>query len=615
MSKRSAQGRVSSRVTSIGMVHKADTASLVTNGTENVAEDSFSGSYMTASKTGPAVIGILEPFYKPVTLKQVCETNNVLLQCIEAMEVNIDGTGHSIDLIEGATENEQEKKMLEDFFKEPYPMKTMVGIRRELRNDLESTGNGYLEVIRNAKDEVVLINYLDCVDTRLIRLDDPVVRDMTIQRSGKEVQVQVRVRERRFVQLVNGQKVYFREFGASRQINRETGEWETKERVVPFEKRGSEVLHFTVSKEARTPYGAPRWINQLPSALGSRKAEEFNLSYFDAGGIPPVLILVQGGYIGDQLKEDLQRHLNGGNKHRAAIVEAVSASGSLDSSGTVQIRVERFGSERQADAMFQQYDKNCEDHLRIGFRLPQMFIGRTTDVNFATAQVAYMVAEAQVFGPERFEFDSRINATVVRALGAKNYRFHSLPLTLTDVDHQLKAMEQIAQISGTDAEEFVKVLNKVVNLNVEYKKQDEPLISSAKVTPGASLDPSTAVQQGTANKVKTREGLTPGGAPKPMAPSKPSTAAATGKVIPMVKKSEESRIIELASQWAGVLGLNRSYNFTETDKLQIRKQISELSPDQLELFNDAMALTSLHTAFDKGLGELCGCATSLALTE
>ena len=142
------------RVTVAGSdVRKADTKALIINGADAFPEDSFVGSYWTGGQTTGAAI--IQPTYPPTTLKAVCAQNNTLLQCIEAMEVNIDGTGHSIDLIDGETEDEAEKKMLEDFFNEPFPGKNMEEIRREYRRDLEQAGIGYFEVLRNIEGDVV----------------------------------------------------------------------------------------------------------------------------------------------------------------------------------------------------------------------------------------------------------------------------------------------------------------------------------------------------------------------------------------------------------------------------------------------------------------------------
>lgn len=575
-----AQQKKSSNVTIIkGDVRKADTKALITNGTDAFPEDSFAGSYMAQGATGG--VAIIEPQYKPGTLKALVSQNNVLSQCIEAMEVNIDGTGYSIDLIEEQPENEAEKKKLDSFFKEPFPGKSWISIRREVRNDLESTGNGYVEVIRNAFDEVIMMNYLDADLTRLIRLDDPVVVQKTVTRDGAEIPVTIRTRERRFVQVINGKKVYFKEFGASRQLDRDTGEWAQTGTTLPLEKRASEVLHFTANKEPKTPYGSPRWINQLPSVLGSRKAEEHNLEFFDAGGLPPVLVIVQGGTLGDTMREELQKHLSGkgGANHRAAIVEAISTSGSLDSAGSVQVRVERFGAERQSDAMFQNYDSNCEEHIRVSFRLPPMFIGKSQDYNFATAYTAYMVAEAQVFAPERYEFDDRINNTVVKALGVKSYIFRSLPVTLTDVEKQLNALGMVAgkYISG---EQVVKTINETTGLSLEHEDQAEE-------KPKGKVDPITGLPY-----------------TQPAPPPQPATE-------PVKKEEHMTKLLGLVSKWANVLGLEgESCQFSESEKDVIRKQISALEPDDLRMFNEVLATKSLvMTSIDPhGLGELCGCA-------
>lgn len=606
-----------SRVSAVGHVRKADTASLIVNGSDAFPEDSFLGSYYTGGSAG--AVAVLEPSFKPGTLQALVTQNNTLGQCIAAMEVNIDGTGHSIDLTEGATENESEKGMLEAFFKEPYPGTTMIALRRQLRVDLESTGNAYLEVIRNAADEIMMLNYLDANYIRLLRYDDPVVVTKTLSRSGRDVSVQVRSRERRYVQLINGKKVYFKEFDASRDVDRASGEWFKGNGRLVINQRGSEILHLTANKEPKSPYGVPRWINQLPSVLGSRKAEEFNLEFFDAGGLPPVLVLVQGGYLGDTVKDDLVAHLsNKGNKHRAVVVEAISSSGSMDSAGSVQMRVERFGSERQSDSMFQMYDKNSEEHVRTAFRLPPMFIGKSQDYNFATAYTAYMVAEAQVFSPERDEFDQMINNTIVKAMGLKSYHFRSKPMTLVDVQNQLKALELVADkdISG---EEKVSVLNEITGLSLTYQTQAK----TEPATPKPLVDPKTGLPYD-----------------KPMSPPKTpeeqaaADAAATqarqqqledraaqhehelalAKARKEIKKAEVDYLDELASKWLSLTGLDQSAtHLSSNEQLVVKDALKALTGTQLNIFNELVAAKSmLNTPVEgNGLVELCGCAIPL----
>lgn len=599
MANKSPSTQKKSTVTTAGGdVSKADTKALITNGADAFPEDSFQGSYWTGGNSNGT--SILEPQYKPGTLWALCSQNNILAQCVEAMEVNIDGTGHSIDSIhENSGVDAEEKSMLQDFFDHPYPGKTMVAIRRIIRRDIEATGNGYMEIIRNAGDEVLLVNDLDAQYIRLVILGDPVTTTKEVVRRGKPVSVKLRTRERRYVQGINGKKVYFKEFGAKRDLDRDTGGWVNEGERLPVDKRASEILHFIGNKEPKTAYGAPRWLNQLPSALGSRKAEEHNLEFFDSGGLPPVLIIVQGGTMGDEVKEDLKAHLNGkGPKHRAAIIEAISTSGTLDSAGSVQVRVERFGAERQQDAMFQAYDKNCEEHIRVSFRLPPLFIGKAADYSFASAYTSYMVAEAQVFWPEREEFDARINNTICKALGATKYKFRSLPLTLVDVANQLKAMELVSGkfVSG---EEVVTKLNEITGLSMEYEKQDAPPPPGGSAGGGANKNPAPEAAPAKPANPVIGDGITTQGTPSGAAP---------------VAKTDQLHMITLANKFVNVMGLDGECQYSVNEQDIIRKEVSSLDPEESLVFNQLVASkTLLGVDLDQqGLGALCGCATHMA---
>lgn len=585
MSKRTSDKQ--GMVTRIPSVRKEDTKQLVVSAVEGAPDDAFVGSYWDGKEDpkGFTSLAVLEPTYKPGTLYTLTVQNNTLSQCVEAMEVNIDGTGHSIDLIEGAVENEAEKAMLEDFFREPYPARSMIAIRRAMRRDLEATGGGYLEVIRTAADDIVMLQQLSTMDIRLVRYDAPVAVQRTVKRSGKDVTLTMQARERRFVQNINGAKTYFKQFGASRDLDRLTGMWAAEGTRLPAEKRATELLYFMGNSEPKTPYGTPRWINQMPSILGSRKAEEHNLEFFDSGGLPPVLIIVQGGTMGDQVRETLVNHLSGkGASHRAAVVEAVSTSGSLDSAGSVQVKVERFGGEKQKDAMFQMYDENTGDHVRCAFRLPVLFIGKASDMSFATAYASYLVAEAQVFSPEREEFDAVINATIVRGLGATSYRYRSLPLSMVDVANQLKALEMVDG-KYVDGEDIILKLNELLGLGLTYKKQEQLIPPSlpgtgetGKIGQGGELDLDV----------------------------NPSDKKGVGTSV------AKSDLSILADKWIDVTGLAGSVTAYTGDEVDtVMKSVETLHATELRAFNQIVAEKMLGQGTPEGVDELCGCANHL----
>lgn len=507
--------------------NKSDTLQVITQ-SNLTTEDEFQSLYFTPRKNTNVVI---EPPYNPLQLASLVHRNNILAQCIATMEVNIDGSGYTFELLDkekdkitgdsitdsgtkdnkgmsqddspgglpesqrpqdyntppiqkgskeiGTTDEsdpvvDKELEMLEHFFNEPYPGMSFTTLRRKVRVDMEATGNGYIEVIRNLAGEVVFLRHLESVLMRLVKLDAPTDVEVTVTRGDKDFKAILPMRERRYAYKVGAHIVYYREFGASRQVNKKTGAWIEKnsEDEKNIEILGSEVLHFTVTKDFRTHYGLPRWLNQLPSVLGSRKAEEYNLEFFDAGGLPPAIIFIQGGALVGGVKEQLNHYLSGkaSQKHRAAIVEVMSTSGSLDSAGSVSVRTERFGPSA-TDSMFSSYDTACGEHIRKSFRIPPILLGTSSDYNRSTSESAVQTAENQVFQPERFLFDEIINTTIVKALGAKRYRFRSLSMNISDPQIQLNTLTAAgALIKGED---FVEVANELSGLKMKYSAEAE----------------------------------------------------------------------------------------------------------------------------------------------
>lgn len=468
----------SRNVNAIGItkVVKKDTKSVT-----KASSVTFNGLINAADK------GIRNPRpYDPASLKGLLQVNNKLLQCIQAMEVNIDGTGHTFVPVDSEIEmSEADEQTLQNFFSEPYPNIGFIEMRRKVRNDLESTGNAYLSVIRNGMDEVVALQHLPATHTSM-GLTTPVVNlDFTLTRNGKEIDVTLPVREHTFVYMeVEGEKTHFMEFGAKQSIDSKTGKVAKSGEVL--DSKGGEVIHLTLVEDPRSGYGVPRWINQLPSVVGSRKAEEQNLELLDNGGVPSAIIFLKGGAAVEQAEETLTGFLSGGfETNRAVSVSIQSTEGTIDKGGNVDVQVERFGSESVQDSMYRSYGAECKENIRLAFRLPPLFTGETSDFTFATAYISYMVAEAQVFKPERDVFDEMINTTVVRALGVTTAKFRSNPISLKNVEEQLKAVMSVKEV--VDPQNLIDTVNSLVGTELKYVDGKEFSISASRSVGGINV--------------------------------------------------------------------------------------------------------------------------------
>jgi PBSX family phage portal protein len=482
------------------------------------------------------------------------QKNNSLAACIDAMEANIDGTGYSIDgALTDEEPNEEEVKRVEEFFHEPFPGMSFTTIRRKVRRDLEITGNGYLEVMRTPQDELAFVRHVSASTIRLVKLDEAVPVEKVVVRGGREVAYTVMTRQR-----------------------------------LPSEQRATELIHLVMKDDAETPYGVPRWVNQIPSVVGSRKAEEHNLEYFDSGGIPPVLMMVQGGQLAPQAVEALEKMFSGKTKdsHRAAILEAHSTSGSIDAVNNVRVTVERFGSERLADSMFENYDKRCEERIRSSFRLPPLFVGKAQDYSFATAFASYTVAEAQVFQPERQEFDEVINVKLLPELGVSGLKFRSLPLSVKDSTLQLQALELAGTSGAIDKEEFIETLNEVVNLALK------PIVDEVEERPEMGEE--------SEERVVEQGGI-----------------AATGVPSGAVKMQASDGLVALAYDVARAMKQGVSGSGGAVELKRLMKLVASLSRADTRVFNSLLSAHNLvNTAYDpSGLDELTGCAFSAMTSQ
>jgi PBSX family phage portal protein len=570
-------------------------------------EDAFVGMYYTMEDSSKV---FLEPPFSPKFLQRQISLNNTLGQCIDALEVNIDGTGYTLQPTDQNQEIDKgEESTLTSFFGEPYPGKSFTTIRRLLRRDLEAVGWGFLEFLRSASGELVSVRNVLTSATRMVKLDKPVPVTKIITRNGKDVQITYMERERRFAQKLMNTVTYFREYGSTRQLDKVTGEWEAPGKPVALANRASELMMFTVNPDTDSMYGLPHWINNLPSVLGSRKAEEQNLEFFDAGGVPPSIVFVQGGTLAAGMADQLRTYLSGQMKakNRAVVVEAVSNSGSLEgAAGSVQVRVERFGSEKMQDPLYKSYDDATADHVRTSFRLPTLFLGKSTDYNFATAQVAYMVAEAQVFQPEREEFDEIINKTVLKEFGIKTCKFKSNPITLKDVEQQLAGMTLGQQYAKK--EEFIEEINKIAGVSLQF---DQEAADQAKVQSNFSMgldkngnplpppEPKPAEKPASGSKV---------------VPIKPGQKPAPSKVPPTAQKVAKSdstldglRLVNMAKAYGQATGfLVTKFDMSESDAQEIKEQFNALDEDIQDGVLEILSELTMNAVEPDMIGVLTG---------
>jgi len=460
-----------------------------------IVGDSTQHAEITNEQLSQGLTGgqLLHPQYSYATLRSIISESSTLPVCFEAVETNVASTGFMVLESDKETEDEgtsvdkmsPEQKKAYGFFGELWPGVDLVDLLRATVNEVESVGLYYWEVFRNANKEIAFCRGVSADNLRPLRFGpaDKVVKEVTLNRLDTDFKIDnFETFERRYVKTTRlavgtkdttSDRVYYREFGSSRDLDRLTGEWATAAKPVAVENLATELIEFKRNKA-----GSPVWITDLQFVLGEREAGSMNLEFFGNGGVPPAIIALIGGQLTNDSRDRFNAVLTGKAKDKLAValVEVFSTGGSLDGKDVpAKLEVHKFGAESANDVMFEKYLKLCSERIRRRWRLPAILTGDASDMSYATAFVSYMVAEEQVFAPMRKTYYSIINSTLMKdkSLGGGALKLSPKALTIKDSKQLQTALDNALAKGAIDKTEYRRQLNLLLNLNlVEPKEVD-----------------------------------------------------------------------------------------------------------------------------------------------
>lgn len=446
--------------------------------------DPFSKQY-TGTINASGHNNILPPPYNPYALMRFPNENNTLRQCVDAMVINIESMGHRFEYVgpEGAEDSKEalaEKSRLDALVLQPNGEYGLLELRERRRRDFETFGYCFLEVCRMTYKRDIVSYYHMPAETVRMTAQDAEETEYTVwlYREGKYIQQKIKRRFRRFIQELGTRRVYFKEFGDPRPIDSETGDVfdggdETR--------LATEVI-FSNQYSPGTPYGLPRWVNQMPSIMGSRESEMTNLQFFKDNAIPAMAILVSGGNLTGDSIDEIEEHISSvqgrGSMHRIMILEANgsdTAAGPDKSLPSPKLEIKPLAAERQSDALFQEYDKNNQQKIRSSFRLSPMLLGISNDVTYAVAEASLVVAEGQVFSPERNKTDDIFNNQILSSAEGKPpiyWRFRTQPPRISNPQTLVNALSTFEAVGALTPNIAIGIANELFDLSITMIDED-----------------------------------------------------------------------------------------------------------------------------------------------
>lgn len=435
-----------------------------------VDEDEFHGLYEDGA--------ILEPLYNPEALTRLSESSDILQQCIDAYKTNIVGFGVNFEYdIDVDKENEEVKAALdrewvryENFFKYCNLDESFISIMKKVIDDKERIGWGALEVVEDLTGSPAGLEHIPAHKIRLCKREREAISVKTIiqDKNGEEMEISIMKKFRKFVQIVDNEKVYFKEFGDPRTLNCRTGMYDD---ATPPDDKASSIIFFHIYCPY-TSYGLPRYIGQLLNIQGNRKAEELNYTYFMDGRHMPMAIIVENGKLTEDSVNLISESKGDKARHKYLILEAEGLEndvqiGDDDAKSKVSIRLEKLAEMLEKDGLFQEYCKNNRDKIRSAFRLHPIYTGESQDYTRATADTARQVTEEQVFQPEREEIAFKFNNTLKRTLQIKKVSMKFAAPSISDKVEIAKAVSPYVMAGAATPNMLVDALGDLLGKSFE----------------------------------------------------------------------------------------------------------------------------------------------------
>jgi len=429
--------------------------------------------------------GLLTPPYDFGQLYKFFEESDALQGSVDAMAHNIVGFGYQLAFLPDDTESntpqakEQKAKAL-NFLDQVNETESWTSLMSKVRTDYEVTGNAAIEIIRNKAGEVQLMYHIPINRVRMTRVErKAVVVDATLQRNGKPTTLKIKKRFRRFAQFSTSDfrqlnLRWFKEYGDPRVMDATTGE---------FMKKGekpraiaSEVL-WRKQDFNDLSYGLPRWIGAVLDVIGRRQASVVNFDLFQNQGIPPLAILTNGMLTEESLK-DIKAMVLGArgveNWNKMLILEVTSEQMGLDDKGSnAKVEIKNLADFRKEDLMFKEYIITTGRHVRQSFRLPELYTGGgELTLTFASAKAAQVVAEEQVFIPERAIEAEVVNKNILQnELGIDMWAFkHKGPQIVGGAEIS-KGVDTFTKAGALSVNQSIQLANRLFGTEISPFKQ------------------------------------------------------------------------------------------------------------------------------------------------
>jgi len=355
---------------------------------------------------------VVEPPYSLTALAELYEVNSTHKACVDAKTTNIVGLGYRFVPVETDADEEQRAR-LSGLFESCNPAMTCTEVLRAVWTDVETVGNGYMEVTRSAAGEIDGFYHVPATTVR------------------------VRTDRRGFVQIRDGRKRHFRALGGEPATDPGSGEPQ------------NEIMHFRKYTPQSSYYGVPDILPAVSAVVGDRAAAEYNVSFFEHNTVPRMAVIVEGGPMSKELLRQIRRFMETeikGQAHRTLVLEVPGSE--------TKLRLEPLGRTEGDDAGFLDYRKANRDEILMVHRVPPSKITIVENANLSNSRDQDKTFREQVVRPEQRRIEFQMNRMIREQMGIRDWEFRFREMDLSEELQQAEVARIYADIGVWTANEI-----------------------------------------------------------------------------------------------------------------------------------------------------------------
>ncbi len=349
---------------------------------------------------------LVSPPYGPLAFLHYYFHNTIFARCVKQLALDVAGLGWSLQLRDNVKESKQEFARISELLDNIHPDsdEDLRSMLEKLLIDWGTVGYFGWEIARNNKGDV---NKAFHVPAYTIR----------VHKDNKK-----------YAQIRNNKKMWFKKFGEEQNIRATTGKEVTG--------RGKDVANEMIFYKNYYPlsdfYGAPNVLSAVGDLVGLAGLQEYNLAFFENYGIPAALITLEGDWEPNAeklLDEFVNTELKGsGNAHRTLVGRVDAGSNKAQPN---KLTYTKLGVDVK-EGSFKLYEKARQESIMIAYSMPPQRIGIQVAGKLGgnIAEEATRIYVRSVVEPLQLDMEDILNSLIQSEV----YRFKFNNIDTRDMD-------------------------------------------------------------------------------------------------------------------------------------------------------------------------------------